>query len=183
VIRIALLSAIALLFTGCATKAVIDYDADADFSKYRTFAWKDSGEDLSDTAPLWHDRVVKGIQTRLEAAGNQIVTENPDAFITYYSAEKQETTVVTDTMGYGVGSSWRWGYGGVGATTSHAVTYDVGTLIVDVWDASENKLVWRATATDTLYENPEKNEKLLNQMLDSMVEEWQKEKAKMESQR
>ena len=177
-IRIFLLSVIGLLFTGCATKAVIDYDKEADFSKYRTFAWKDSGDDLSDSSPLMHERVIAGIKTRLIAGGYSIVEENPDAFITYYTAERQETTVVTDTMGYGIGSSWHWGYGGVGATTSHAVTYDVGTLIVDIWDASDNKLVWRASASDTIYEKPEKNEKLLNQMLDSMVEEWQKELAK-----
>ena len=177
-LRTFLVSAVALLFAGCATKAVIDYDKEADFSKYRTFAWKDSGEDLRDSAPLWHDRVVKGIKTRFIASGFREVAEGPDVFVTYYSAERQETTVITDHMGYGWGSSWEWGHRGTGVSTSRSVTYDIGTLIVDIWDASENKLVWRATASDTLYENPEKNEQLLNRMLDSMVEEWEKEQAK-----
>jgi hypothetical protein len=37
----------------------------------------------------------------------------------------------------------------------------VGTLVVDVFDGQNKKLIWRGTATDVLSDKPEKNEKKL----------------------
>jgi hypothetical protein len=165
------------LLAACANEAVIEYDSATDFSKFHTFAWRDSGEDLSDSSPEWHARIINGIKTRLTTTGFREVDDSPDVYMTYYSAESQETFVVTDHMGYGWGSNWHGSTTG-GMGKSEKISFDIGTLIVDLWDARENKLVWRATASDTISEIPEQNKETLNQMLDNMVEQWHKEQAK-----
>lgn len=88
------------MLAACANEAVIEYDSATDFSKFHTFAWRDSGEDLSDSSPEWHARIVNGIKTRLTTTGFREVDDSPDVYVTYYSAESQETFVVTDHMGY-----------------------------------------------------------------------------------
>ena len=63
----------------------------------------------------------------------------------------------------------------MGSSTSRVITYDQGTLIIDIWDADEEKLVWRGTSTDTIVDNTKKMEKRLNKMLDKLVKAWNKE--------
>jgi hypothetical protein len=82
-------------------------------------------------------------------------------------------------MGYGYGGGY-YGRGAgmgmsMGTSTSRVVTYDKGTLIIDIWDADEKKLVWRGSTTDTVSDNPKKMEKRLKKMLDKLVKVWHKD--------
>ena len=57
-------------------------------------------------------------------------------------------------------------------------TYDKGTLIVDIWDAASNELVWRGTAANiTVTDNPTKMEKRIDKVLKKMVDKWREIKA------
>ncbi|MFQ5993661.1 MAG: DUF4136 domain-containing protein [Acidiferrobacterales bacterium] len=162
-----------------AQKVSVDFDKSADFEKYKTFSWKDSNEDLRDTDPLFHDRIVRGIERRLREGGMTQVAKDPDAYVTYYTAEREETAVHTVSMGYGMGSSWFWG-SGVAGSTSQVVKYKVGTLIIDIWDAKTSKLVWRGTASDTVSEKPAKVEKQIEKALDKLVRRWHREYRKLQ---
>ncbi len=85
-------------------------------------------------------------------------------------------------MGYGYGDDFYYGGGmSMGSSTSRVITYDQGTLIIDIWDANEEKLVWRGTSTDTIADNTKKMEKRLNKMLDKLVKVWNKEYRKAQS--
>jgi hypothetical protein len=61
-------------------------------------------------------------------------------------------------------------------TTAH--TYEQGTLIVDIWDAKDKKLIWRGTATAVVPEDPEKSAKLINKMLKKMIAKYDKMRKK-----
>ncbi len=167
-----------LMATGAgAQETYIDWDKSADFENYTTFVWVSSEDDLSKSSPLWHDRVVNGITERLVAGGMTELPsdETPDVYVTYFASESQKTRIVTDHMGYGYGAGY-YGMGmGMGSSTSRVVTYDKGTLIIDIWDADEKKLVWRGSSTDTVSDNPKKMEKRLAKMLDKLVKVWHKE--------
>ena len=67
----------------------------------------------------------------------------------------------------GFGGGWRWG-GGFGTATTTVQTYEVGTVIVDVFDAHTKEAVWRGTSEKTLSSNPEKNAANLNKAIDKM---------------
>jgi hypothetical protein len=45
-------------------------------------------------------------------------------------------------------------------------------LAVDLIDAKAKKLVWRATATDTVSDNPQKNEKKIHKAVEKMFEKY-----------
>jgi hypothetical protein len=162
-----------------AVQVSVDFDTNVDFSKYNTFAWKDSDEDLSDSDPLMHERVVRGIEQRLRAAGLSEVATAPDLYVTYYTAEKEETRVFTTGLGY----SYYGGYGNFStfapSATSQMVTFTVGTLVIDLWDAKTSKLVWRGMAEDTVSDNPQKNAKRIEKALDKLVKRWEKEYRKV----
>jgi hypothetical protein len=93
-------------------------------------------------------------------------------------------SVDTSHFGYGYPSSWAWGYGGygyggMGTSTSTVRTYETGTLVVDVWDAKTNQLVWRGTVTEImLTPNATKMEKRIDKALKKLVNKWEKIKAK-----
>src|SRR2546429_2425882 len=57
----------------------------------------------------------------------------------------------------GLGGGRRWGFGGFGDATTTVETYTVGTLVVDLFDAKTEKLIWRSSSSDTLSDKADKN--------------------------
>jgi hypothetical protein len=45
----------------------------------------------------------------------------------------------------------------------------IGTLVVDLYDTNTKRLVWRGTASDTLSDDPSKNEKKLEEAVSKMI--------------
>lgn len=184
------LAALLIVSGASAQETYVDFDKSIDFESYQTFVWVKSDEDLSESSPLWHERIRKGITERMVEGGMTELSadETPDVYVTYYASSSQVTRVYTDHMGYGYGggSYYRRGYGyggsyyrggsvGMGTSTSRVVTYDKGTLIIDIWDAEKKEMVWRASTTDTISDNPKKMEKRLNKMLNKVVKIWHRE--------
>ncbi len=163
-----------------AQKVYIDYDEDADFASYKTFAWAPTPEvSLADSSPLMHSRLKNAIEYQLTTVGMIEDTENPDLYVTYHGESDKKVRVDIDTWGYGYGSPWRrdpfWGgYGGyaVGPTSATVREYDVGTLIIDLYDAKEKQLVWRGTATATIPSKPEKQARRLDKAVAKLAKTW-----------
>ena len=68
--------------------------------------------------------------------------------------------------------------------TSHTAsttvtTYQRGTLIIDVLDAREKKLIWRGTAEGIVPEKPEKEARKIEKAIDKIVSKWQRMKKNM----
>ncbi|HWO39103.1 MAG TPA: DUF4136 domain-containing protein, partial [Candidatus Acidoferrum sp.] len=69
----------------------------------------------------------------------------------------------------GFGGGWRWrGFGGFGDATTTTETYQVGTLVVDLFDAKTKSLTWRGSSSDTLSNNADKNTKNLDKGVQKM---------------
>ena len=182
------LAALLVVSNAWAQQAYVDFDKETDFTVYKTFTWVKSDEDLSETSPLWHERVRNGITERMVEGGMTEATgdEIPDVYVTYYASESQTTRVITDNVGYGYGGSYggvygsRYGrYGGptmsMGTSTSRVITYDKGTLVIDIWDAEKKEMVWRGSTTDTISDDPRKMEKRLKKMLDKLIKVWHRD--------
>ena len=172
-----------------AQKVYVDYDRDADFDSYSTFQWQRSDEDLRDTDPLAHTRVKHAIAYRLSQGGVGLteVDSDPDLFVTYHTAEKENLQVNSSSMGYGgYGAGWYgrgwygggyWG-GGFGSYSTTVTTYTEGTLVIDIWDARKNQMVWRGMATAVVPAKAAKAEKKLEKALLKMSKEFQKQQKK-----
>jgi hypothetical protein len=189
-IKIFLLIAFAMLALlagpAFAQKVFIDYDRDYDFDAMDTFAWKSTPDtSLAKSSPLMHSRVVNGIEHHLTMAGLREDDGDPDVYVTYHTSSEKKVSIQTTDFGYGYPGSWyRGGYYGhygvdVGTSTSTVHAYDVGTLVVDVWDAETNELVWRGMAANiTIVDSPDKMAKKLDKALKKIVNKSRKLAAK-----
>jgi hypothetical protein len=153
-----------------AQKVTTDYDKGKDFTQYKTFMWI---KEPKTTNPLMKQRVMDEINAALAAKGLQLVTSNADLAIASHAATKEEHTLNTFYDGFGGGWGWRrFGGGGFGSATTTESTYQVGTLVVDIFDAKTKEPVWRGTATKTISDNPEKNAKSLHEAITKMFKNF-----------
>ncbi len=63
---------------------------------------------------------------------------------------------------YGYGPGWGWGSGmgmSMSTTTVQEYNYTVGTLVIDVYDKEDEKLIWESIGTGTVNDNPQKRNK------------------------
>ncbi len=145
-----------------------DYDATANFSQYKTYAW---AQGTPAPNPLMDQRIVSGIDTRLTSKGLQKVDDlaSADLAVVYHAGGSTQTRITT----YGDGG-WGYGYrwGGMGMTTTDVQQITVGELVVDMADLKAKKFVWRGTATGTMSDKPEKNQKTVDKALTKMFEKF-----------
>jgi hypothetical protein len=171
-----------------AQKTFIDYDKGYDFDSVKTFAWAPTSETSVEASnPLLHSRIVNGIEYYLSHGGLQEVKSDPDVYVTYHTSSKEEMSLNTTSFGYGYPGGMAWGgyggyYGGwggygmgMGSSTTNVYSYEIGTLVVDVWDPKTEKLVWRGTATGiTVVDNPQKMQNKIDKALKKIVAKSQK---------
>jgi hypothetical protein len=133
----------------------IDFDGSTDFSRYKTYSW---GQNTSSGNPVADEHIVEWIEAQLAAAGWTKVGPNQgDVVVAEHATVKNDTTVDTFYTGWGTGWGWT-GFGpGAGSGTTVSQTLRSGTLVVDMFDASTKKLIWRGTAEGALSTNPEEN--------------------------
>jgi hypothetical protein len=166
-----------------AAKVFIDHDTNYDFSSIKTFAWAPTPDtSVEGSDPLMHSRIVNAIEHYISQGGVREVKENPDVYVTYHTNSKEEMQLNTSSFGYGYPGGWGWGGygygmgwgGGMASSTTSVSTYEVGTLVVDVWDADAKELVWRGTATNIyLSANPDKMMKKIDKALAKIVKKSQ----------
>jgi len=163
-----------------AQKVYVDYDRNAIKNDYRTFAWQETGPTLQEFAPLMHTRIKNGIEHYLTEGGFIEDAKDPDLWVTYHTSAQEEVQFSVTSYGYGYGAGWGWSpYWGAtgGGVSTTASTYERGTLVVDIWDAKTNEIVWRGTASAVVSENPKKAQKTVEKALEKMVKQFRELKA------
>ncbi|HEX6999528.1 MAG TPA: DUF4136 domain-containing protein [Gammaproteobacteria bacterium] len=170
----------AIIVTGglCSTpalaqKVTIDYAHDFDFSSVQTFQYVPAREAVSDD-PLLDGRIREALVQRLETDGGlREVNADPDVLVTYHLNRQDRTSYETDSFGYG-GFGPGWGCWGCGIGTITPVTYTVGTLIIDGYKPDDRTMIWRGTGTVDLSDDPEKQTKQVNKIIDKLGKRWDK---------
>jgi hypothetical protein len=159
-----LLALIAFAAVAVAQDVRTDYDHHANFSPFHTYFW----EKVQASDQLWERRIQDAVDHELQAKGWQRVEGNADVAITAVGGVRNEREYQTFYNGMG---GWRW-RGAWGGTTTAVETYEVGTLVLDFYDAHNKELVWRGTASQTLSDKPEKDEKKLEKAVEKMLEHF-----------
>jgi len=148
-------------------KINVDFDRDADFSGYKTYAWLPGTEAKS---PLYHKRIMAAIDLRMEERGYTRVEGEADLYVLYHASLSTERYVDVDDFGY-------WGrWRGWGSTTIDVYDIKVGTLIVDILDGGSRDLIWRGAGDDSFTSKAEKNEKKINKIVGKMFRKFPPEK-------
>jgi hypothetical protein len=157
---------IGLAMSGSAQDVTYNFDASADFSKYKTYMW---GETNADARPdeLMDRQIKAAIEGQLASKGLAKRDQGIiDMVVTYRVRMSQEKQVNAYVM-----SGWYWG-GGMGTMTTS--TINVGTLVFDMYDVSSRRLVWRGYAQKTLNpsKNPEKNQKRMQKAMAKLLKNY-----------
>jgi len=145
-----------------AQKIKVEYDKSLDFSKFKTFAL-DLKQDSA--KPMLRAAILAAVQDDLLKRGLKQVNDNPDLYVQVYGAIDSDFSASYMDPIYGSGipplnygiTMW---YGIPGTVTT--VVIHKGTLVVDVIDAAQKKLVWRGIAQQKL--SSDNRQKLLDQV-------------------
>jgi uncharacterized protein DUF4136 len=145
-----------------AQKINVDWDHNnTDFSKYKTYTWVKPVRPASN--PFMNDRIIAAVDAQLAAKGMRKVESDGDMLVTYNAGVKEERSAMTTGMG-------GWRMGGMGRIDP--IVENVGTLVVDLSDASQKKLMWRGTATDTLSDKSDKNSKKIDKAVEKLFKKY-----------
>lgn len=158
-----------------AQKVTIDYAHDFDFESVKTFQYVDTRESNVQGNEIMAKRVEDMIKKEMREGGGVEVQENPDIYITYHFTTQERTSYTTTNFGYGgYGGGWYgWG-GGMGSSSTQQHNYTDGTLIIDAYEPTEKKMIWRATGTVTVKAKPEKQIKQVDNILKKIGNKWDK---------
>ena len=143
----------------------VNYNHSQSFAQYHTYAWGgDNANKVQDS--ILAQVAVQDVDAALQGKGLQKVQEsqNPDVIVTANGGLKQQTSYSAWGM-RGIG-------GGMGGITPEQNV--VGTLVVDLYDAKGQSLVWRGIAQDTLNNNGSKNQQMLQKAVTKMFKQWPK---------
>jgi Domain of unknown function (DUF4136) len=144
-----------------------DYDHNANFGQYKTYSW----EKVHTKDPLLVDRIKSAVNSALAAKGWTEVPSGGDVEV--FAIETTQNQQTLDTFYNGFGAGRRWGFrGGFGDATTTVETYAVGTLVVDLFDAKTEKLIWRSSSSDTLSDKADKNTKNLDKGVNKMFQHF-----------
>jgi Domain of unknown function (DUF4136) len=141
----------------------VDYDHHANFSQYKTYSW---GK-VETQNPLWDDRIKEAIDRELAKKGWTEVASGGDVTVMAIGTTRDQPTLQTFYDGF---PGWRWG--GFGEATTLVEHYEVGTLIIDIFDSRDKQLIWRGSASDTLPDKPDKAIKDLQKSVDKMFDNF-----------
>ncbi len=139
-------------------KTTTDWDREADFSGYRTFALLD---DNPINNPEIHEAFVRVIEVAMQEKGFTPADSDPDLLVSVYG--KSDATVRLDMWNYAYDPWW----GPYAAIAPRDV--DVGTVVLDIVDARRKRLVYRAIATDSLPARPRGDGSLIFEAVDSLL--------------
>jgi len=166
-IRFALLALLVCITSTIAAgqQVSVNYDHSASFSQYHTYAWG-SGNANQIQNSILAQVAQQDINNAMQAKGFQMVQENqnPDIILTANGGLKQTTSYSAWGM-RGIG-------GGMGGITPQQNVE--GTLIVDLYNAKTQSLIWRGIAENTLSNNGNKNQQMVGNAVTKMFKQWPK---------
>lgn len=162
------------IVASCGSVSVaVDYDRQADFSSYKTYAFFKEGVDKAQISDLDKKRILRAIEQNLTAKG-MILSENPDFLVTIFTKERENVNV----YGY---PHWGWGFGWGHLWYSNA--YNVGSsvegsLFIEIIDAKKKELVWQGKGTGYLPQTSENKEEVIANFVNSILEKYPPVKSK-----
>lgn len=162
-----------------------DYDHTANFSQYNSYSW---GK-VQTSDPFYVTRIQQAVDKQLQAKGWQLMPSGGSVtiFATDNVHDQQQVQTMYDNLGGGWGGGWGWGgwgwrggWGGLGTdvATTTTTNQSVGNLVIDLFEGSSKKLLWRGLATENLSTNDDKNTKMLDNDINNMFKNFPPKAAK-----
>ena len=157
-----------LFLSSCTSVQVLsDYDTNANFKEYKSYAFYKTGIDKAQISDLDKKRILRAIETEMQNKGF-VKSENPDILVSMFTKEREQVDIYNNYWASG-GFGWGWnpyfwggGFGpGLGwGGSNNLSTRTEGSLYIDLIDAKNKELVWQGRGVGTLgnIKNMEKKE-------------------------
>ena len=148
-----------------AQQVSVNYNHNASFSQYHTYAWGSDDKNKIQNSIL-AQVAQQDIDAAMQQKGLQKVPEsqNPDLVLTANGGEREQTSYNAWGM-RGIG-------GGMGGITPQQNIES--TMVVSLYDTKQKELVWRGIAQDTLNKNGNKNQEMVEKAVQKMFKQWPK---------
>lgn len=189
-IKVVFLPVLALVFlSSCVSVRVVsDYDREANFNGYKTYAFYKTGIDQAQISDLDKKRILKAIETEMGTRGFT-KSQNPDVLVSIFTKEREQVDVYNNNFGWGgfgwgfgrfgfgyggFYNPWLWGPGWGGAWGPNVSTRTEGSLYIDLIDANDKELVWQGRGVGTLnnIKNIDKKEERIRKFVSEILSEY-----------
>jgi hypothetical protein len=171
-----------LLLAACGIPVKQDYDPAADLHALHSFNWqsavqKPTGNELTDNT-LLDSRIRAAVERELLAKGHRKVETTPDYQVAYsYTVQDRIERDPYDSrvgVGVGVGRGSRGGFGSIGFDFGKDRDYEQDTLIIDILNPANGKLLWRGFARQRLVwqSDPEKSTARTNEAVAAILSKF-----------
>jgi hypothetical protein len=143
----------------------VNYDHNASFAQYHTYAWGSDNKNQIQNSIL-AQVAQQDINTAMQNKGFQMVQESqtPDIILVASGGEREQTSYSAWGM-RGIGG----GMGGISPEQNVEAT-----LVVSLYDAKAQSLIWRGIAQNTLNTNGNKNQEMVEKAVTKMFKQWPK---------
>ena len=143
----------------------VNYDHNANFTQYHTYAWGSNKKNQIQNSIL-AQVAQQDIEAAMQQKGFQKVPEsqNPDIILTASGGEREQTSYNA------------WGMRGIGGGMGGISPQDnvEATMVVSLYDAKAQSLIWRGIAQNTLNNNGNKNQEMVQKAVNKMYKQWPK---------
>lgn len=148
-----------------AQQVSVNYNHDANFSQYHTYAWGSNNANAIRNSIL-AQVAQQDIEAAMQQKGFQKVQENqsPDLVLTASGGEHESTSYNAWGM-RGIGG----GMGGISPQQNVEAT-----MVVSLYDTKQQSLIWRGISEDTLNNNGNKNQEMVKKAVEKMFKQWPK---------
>ncbi|MDC6391139.1 DUF4136 domain-containing protein [Maribacter sp. PR1] len=177
---LALVTLVLTVLSSCSSVRVLsDYDQQANFSEYKSYAFYKTGIDKAQISDLDKKRILRAIEEEMSSRGF-VKSENPDLLISIFTKEQERVDIYNNNFGWGGawgwgynpyawGPGWGWGWGG-----SSVSTRTQGSLYIDLIDTNNKELVWQGKGEGTLANtnNIEKKEQRIREFVSQILEQY-----------
>ncbi|QWX83092.1 DUF4136 domain-containing protein [Cellulophaga sp. HaHaR_3_176] len=175
IVRLLAIPVLALLvFSSCTSVRVLaDYDKEANFNTFKTYAFYKTGIDKAQISDLDKKRILRAIESEMSARGFS-KSENPDILVSIFTKEKQQVDIYNNYWGGGFGWGWNPYWGGANMYGNQVSTRTEGSLYIDLIDAKNKQLVWQGKGIGSLYQTKkvEKKEERIKEFVSEILKAY-----------
>ena len=176
-------AALAITVSACGPGIEVssDWDPAVDFSAYQTFAVLDEASGGLHVDQLTDSRIKSAIGSTLEAKGMRQVDnpDNADLAVGWQLTTYQRSSFQTVSDAWGGYGTYGCGWSRAGADYSTGTTtetrYEVGTLVIALFDETEDAMIFSSTGSKELATDdvtPEEAQSRINQAVETILKDF-----------
>ena len=180
------LSMLIASMVACSPSVYTDRAEGVNFTEYETYAYLPSGNREEGSGTRYTEMIINEVNQEMQARGYRLDNQNPDLLVNvstmYREEEELLRTPVAGTYEYYTTGFYTpttlepyyyTGYNTIPQITGvgiREVEYTEGTFVVDVIDATNNKIVWRGWSETPV--DPSELDESVKEYVDNIFEEY-----------